>query len=425
MRIVGISAGASLCCPALATWLAGVGIASRIVDASVAPARDEIRILVAAEIADATVRDILIETTDGEPSLVRAVNGMPATIRFGFEDLAFGLAMIAELCRPVVRPAVGEPESAIYLKLAEKVANSDATVLVLGETGTGKEGVARFIHAVSPRADKPFIAVNCAALPDTMLEAILFGHAKGAFTGAAGASEGLFRAAEGGTLLLDEIAEMPLGLQAKLLRAIQEREVLPVGATKSVKIDVRIIAAANRELATEVAEGRFRADLYWRLNVMPLALKPLKARRLDIRAITAALILRHTREGESVAWPTANALDRLMAHEWPGNVRELDNVIQRALLLRMGDRIEADDLAIEVMHHAAPSLSLVGVAPVAAPAPVSAASLADVARASEMNAIRAALEAAGGKRLLAAAKLGISERTLRYRLAEMRELAAA
>jgi two-component system response regulator FlrC len=425
MRNVGISAGASLGCPALAAWLAGVGIASRIVDASVAPGRDEIRILAAAEVAHATVRDILIETTDGEPSLVRAANGMPARIRFGFEDMAFGLAMIAELCRPAVRPAVGEPESAIYLKLAEKVANSDATVLVLGETGTGKEGVARFIHAVSPRADKPFIAVNCAALPDTMLEAILFGHAKGAFTGAAGASEGLFRAAEGGTLLLDEIAEMPLGLQAKLLRAIQEREVLPVGATQSVKIDVRIIAAANRELATEVAEGRFRADLYWRLNVMPLALKPLKARRLDIRAITAALILRHTREGESVAWPTANALDRLMAHDWPGNVRELDNVIQRALLLRMGDRIEADDLAIEVMQHAVPSLSLVGAAPVAVATSVSAASLADVARASEMNAIRAALEATGGKRLLAAAKLGISERTFRYRLAEMRELAAA
>lgn len=425
MRIVGISAGASLCCPALAAWLAGVGISSRIVDASMTPARDEIRILAAAEIAHATVRDILIETTDGEPSLVRAVNGMPAQIRFGFEDMAFGLAMIAEFCRPAVRPAVGEPESAIYLKLAEKVANSDATVLVLGETGTGKEGVARYIHAVSRRADKPFVAVNCAALPDTMLEAILFGHAKGAFTGAAGASEGLFRAAEGGTLLLDEIAEMPLGLQAKLLRAIQEREVLPVGATQSVKIDVRIIAAANRELATEVAEGRFRADLYWRLNVMPLALKPLKARRLDIRAITAALILRHTREGESVAWPTANALDRLMAHEWPGNVRELDNVIQRALLLRMGDRIEADDLAIEVMHHAAPSLSLVGAAPVATAAAASAVSLADVARASEMSAIRAALDATGGKRLLAAAKLGISERTLRYRLAEMRELAAA
>jgi two-component system response regulator FlrC len=421
MEAIGISAVAALENPALSAWLSGVGIATRPVGVQQAPARDEVRILAASEIRHATVRDILIETTEGAPSLQLAAKGMPAIIRFGFEYMAFGLALVAELCRPAARPAVGEPESAIYLKLAEKVAASDATVLVLGETGTGKEGIARFIHAASPRADKPFVAVNCAALPDTMLEAILFGHAKGAFTGAAGASEGLFRAAEGGTLLLDEIAEMPLPLQAKLLRAIQEREVLPVGATQSVKIDVRIIAAANRELATEVAEGRFRADLYWRLNVMPLALKPLKARRLDIRAITAALILRHTREGESVAWPTANALDRLMAHEWPGNVRELDNVIQRALLLRMGDRIEADDLAIEIMHHAAPTLTVV---PAATPI-VRGANLADVARASEMEAIRAALDATGGKRLLAAAKLGISERTLRYRLAEMRELAAA
>jgi two-component system response regulator FlrC len=420
MNLIGISARAAQENPAIAAWLAGVDIVVRPIDVTVNAARDEVRILAASEISRATVRDILIETSENvAPSLILSSKGMPARISFGFEDMAFGLAMIAELVRPEARPAVGEPESAIYLKLAEKVAGSDATVLVLGETGTGKEGIARFIHASSPRADKPFVAVNCAALPDTMLEAILFGHSKGAFTGAAGASEGLFRAAEGGTLLLDEIAEMPIALQAKLLRAIQEREVLPVGATQPVKIDVRIIAAANRELAIEVAEGRFRADLYWRLNVMPLALKPLKARRLDIRAITAALILRHTRDGESVAWPTANALDRLMAHDWPGNVRELDNVIQRALLLRMGDRIEADDLAIEVMAHVAPQFSVVSnIAPVAG-------NLAEVARAFEAEAIRVALEETGGKRLLAAAKLGISERTLRYRLAEMRERQAA
>jgi two-component system, response regulator FlrC len=422
MTNFGISARAAQENPALSAWLAGVGIAVRPVNVQAQPARDEVRILAASEISHATVRDILIEM-DGEnaPSLIPSSKGMPARIRFGFEDMAFGLALIAELLRPASRPAVGEPESALYLKLAEKVAGSDATVLVLGETGTGKEGIARFIHASSPRAAKPFVAVNCAALPDTMLEAILFGHAKGAFTGAAGASEGLFRAADGGTLFLDEIAEMPIALQAKLLRAVQEREVLPVGATQPIKVDVRIIAAANRELAIEVQEGRFRADLYWRLNVMPLALKPLSARRLDIRAITAALILRHTRDGESVAWPTANALDRLMAHDWPGNVRELDNVIQRALLLRMGDRIEADDLAIEVMAQVQPQLNVVPmVAPVRA-----VANLAEVARASEQDAIRAALEETGGKRLAAAAKLGISERTLRYRLAEMRERQAA
>jgi two-component system response regulator FlrC len=424
MKSIGISTRAQQENPAISVWLAGVGIACRPIDAAGVPARDGVRILAADEISVATHRDILIETdNENAPSVILSSKGMPARIRFGFEDMAFGLAMIAELVRPAERPAVGEPESAMYLKLAQKVAGSDATVLVLGETGTGKEGIARFIHASSPRAGKPFVAVNCAALPDTMLEAILFGHARGAFTGAAGASEGLFRAADGGTLLLDEIAEMPLALQAKLLRAIQEREVLPVGATQPIRIDVRIIAAANRELAVEVAEGRFRADLYWRLNVMPLALKPLKARRLDIRAITAALILRHTREGESVAWPTANALDRLMAHEWPGNVRELDNVLQRALLLRMGDRIEAEDLAIEIMHEVAPALTLVTSTPAVAQ-PVREGSLFELAKASEMEAIRAALDETGGRRLLAAAKLGISERTLRYRLAEMRQLAA-
>jgi len=418
MTTIGISALAAQQNPAIGAWLAGIGIASRVVSAADTPDRGAVRILTGDEIRHATVRDILVEAVENDdPSLILSSNGMPARIRFGFEDMAFGLAMLAELLRPAIRPAVGEPESAIYLKLAEKVAGSDATVLVLGETGTGKEGIARFIHASSPRADKPFVAVNCAALPDTMLEAILFGHARGAFTGAAGASEGLFRAADGGTLFLDEIAEMPIALQAKLLRAVQEREVLPVGATQPIKVDVRIIAAANRELAIEVQEGRFRADLYWRLNVMPLALKPLKARRLDIRAITAALILRHTRSGESVAWPTANALDRLMAHDWPGNVRELDNVIQRALLLRMGDRIEADDLAIEQMVHVAPTLCVV--------TSTSPVRLAEVARDSEDDAIRAALDATGGRRLLAAAHLGISERTLRYRLAQMRERQAA
>jgi two-component system, response regulator FlrC len=423
---IGISALAAQENPAIGAWLAGIGIATRPVDVTIAPERDAVRIFTAGEIAHATVRDILLETGENlTPSLILSSNGMPARISFGFEDMAFGLAMIAELVRPAIRPAVGEPDSAIYLKLAEKVAGSDATVLVLGETGTGKEGIARFIHASSPRAAKPFVAVNCAALPDTMLEAILFGHAKGAFTGAAGASEGLFRAADGGTLFLDEIAEMPLALQAKLLRAVQEREVLPVGATQAVKVDVRIIAAANRELAIEVQEGRFRADLYWRLNVMPLALKPLKARRLDIRAITAALILRHTRQGETVAWPTANALDRLMAHDWPGNVRELDNVIQRALLLRVGDRIEADDLAIEVMAHAAPALTVVASAEPVRASVRTDVRLADAARDSEEDAIRAALDATGGKRLLAAARLGISERTLRYRLAQMRERQAA
>jgi two-component system response regulator FlrC len=289
---------------------------------------------------------------------------------------------------------------------------------VLGETGTGKEGIARFLHATSKRADAPFVAVNCAALPESMLEAMLFGHQKGAYTGAAGAGEGLFRAAEGGTLLLDEIAELPLPLQAKLLRALQEREVLPIGATKAVPIDVRVIAAANRDLATEVAQGRFRADLYWRLNVMPLMLKPLAERRLDVRAITATLMLRHLTPGESFPWPTQAAIERLMSHGWPGNVRELENVLQRAMLLRSGDRIDTHDLTIEAGTLAAAQSVRHSAKAAAAPA-----RLHDVARSSEYDAIEEALAATGGHRLRAAERLGISERTLRYRLAGMRAAA--
>jgi two-component system response regulator FlrC len=253
---------------------------------------------------------------------------------------------------------------------------------------------------------------------------MLFGHQKGAFTGAAGAGEGLFRAAEGGTLLLDEVAELPLPLQAKLLRALQEREVLPIGATKPVPINVRVVAAANRDLATEVAEGRFRADLYWRLNVMPLMLKPLAERRLDVRAITATLMLRHLTPGENFPWPTQAAIDRLMSHGWPGNVRELENVLQRAMLLRMTDRIEAHDLTIEAGTLAA--AQSVRHTPKAGPARVAAngtVRLAEAARASEYEAIEEALAATGGHRLRAAERLGISERTLRYRLAGMRAAA--
>jgi len=304
------------------------------------------------------------------------------------------------------------------MRLAQRIAASDATVLIQGETGTGKEGIARFLHDMSPRADRDFIAVNCAALPETMMEAMLFGHKKGSFTGAGASSEGLFLAANGGTLFLDEIAELPLALQAKLLRALQEGEVLPVGATHPVPIDVRVVAACNRDLATEAEAGRFRMDLYWRLNVMPLHLSALNARRGDVAAITAAFLLRHQPQGASssanFAWPTSAALNHLGAQSWPGNARELGNVLQRAIVLREGDRIDIADLSIAGSSAPAP------VRP--APAP---ARLHEVARASAMDAIRAALRDTGGHRARAARILGISERTLRYRLAEMRDLAMA
>jgi two-component system response regulator FlrC len=422
MGQIGLSERAAAVDPALAAWLGSIGLPPVRLSAEAPAPRDMIRILDAAEIAHATHRDILLSVRDGAPEYTAASKGMPARIGFGFADMAFGHALIAELVRPAGRPACGEPESAAFLTLVARIANADATVLVLGETGTGKEGLARFIHAMSPRSDAPFVAVNCAALPETMLEAMLFGHQKGAFTGAGGSGEGLFRAAEGGTLLLDEIAELPLALQSKLLRAIQEREVLPIGATKPIAINVRIVAAANRDLATEVAEGRFRADLYWRLNVMPLMLKPLAERRLDVRAITAALMLRHLMPGDSFPWPTNAAIDRLMSHGWPGNVRELENVLQRAMLLRSGDRVDANDLTIEAGTLAA-AQSVRHIHTAAPSQPVAPTRLADAARSSEMVAIEEALTATGGHRLRAAERLGISERTLRYRLAEMRAAA--
>ncbi|HWI86130.1 MAG TPA: sigma 54-interacting transcriptional regulator [Sphingomonas sp.] len=422
MTQIGLSEGAAAGNPPLASWLAGVGLPAVRIDAADAPPKGMIRIIAASERGCARHSDIIIDIRDGAPFFTAAAKGFPAEVAFGFEDMAFGHALIAELVRPNGRPACGEPESAGFLTLVARIAAHDATVLVLGETGTGKEGLARFIHARSPRSEGPFVAINCAALPETMLEAMLFGHQKGAFTGAAGAGEGLFRAAEGGTLLLDEVAELPLPLQAKLLRALQEREVLPIGATKPIAINVRVIAAANRDLATEVAEGRFRADLYWRLNVMPLMLKPLAERRLDVRAITATLMLRHLMPGEAFPWPTQSAINRLMSHGWPGNVRELENVLQRAMLLRSSDRIDAHDLTIEAGTLAAAQSvrHAVKTPPHAANAP---ARLAEVARSSEYDAIEEALAATGGHRLQAAARLGISERTLRYRLAGMRAAA--
>jgi two-component system response regulator FlrC len=401
---VKITKAAAEAHPALARWLTGAGLPLETGDAPQAT-----RILDVSEAEDARVGDVIIEQAEGAPSAVLGTATRAAHLRFGFDDMAFGYALAAELVRPRHRPACGEPESARLLAFADRIASSDATVLILGETGTGKEGLSRYIHATSPRANGPFIAVNCAALPETMLEAILFGHARGSFTGANSEGEGLFRAANGGTLLLDEVAEMPLALQAKLLRALQEKEVLPVGAVRAEPIDVRVIACANRDLSIEVAEGRFRSDLYWRLNVMPLKLEPLGARRLDIRAIAAAMVVRHTPAGAPVAWPTASALEILMAHSWPGNARELDNVLQRALLMREGDRIEAADLTIDT--------------PVSGPA-MQPGRLSDASRAVEAELIRSALKETNGHRIRAAERLGISERTLRYRLAEMRSVAA-
>lgn len=324
------------------------------------------------------------------------------------DDLAWAAALIAAHAAPG-RPAAADPASAALLALARKVGASPASVLIEGATGTGKEGLARLVHTASPRRSGPFVAVNCAALPEQMVEATLFGHERGAFTGAAMASPGLVRSAAGGTLFLDEVAELPLAAQAKLLRVLQEREVLAVGATRPQAVDVRIVAAGNRDLAAEVAAGRFRADLYWRLAVFPLKTLPLAARPDDIIAIAAHWLLGRAGGDGLVPWLAPCARAALRAHHWPGNVRELGNVLDRALVLCDGPDIRAQHLLIDP--------------PLAAPLPAAAAgaapALPGLMRAHEQDAIRRALASSASRRD-AARQLGISERTLRYKLASLR-----
>jgi len=346
---------------------------------------------------------------DGAPCAIPFRDGNPARLSFACQDAALGAGFATAMLRPGA-PVAADPESLALYTLAERIAASDITVLIGGPTGTGKEVLARAIHNGSPRADGPFIAINCAALPESMLEAMLFGHVKGSFTGASSGGDGFFRAANGGTLLLDEIAEMPIGLQAKLLRALQEREVVPIGATVAEKIDVRVIACANRNLQSEVAAGRFRADLYYRLSVFPLATRSLAERRGDIPALAAAMIVRHAGARPALPWLTAEALAMLERHDWPGNVRELENVIQRALLLSHGDVIDIGDIIFD-----RPSASI------ERSFADGSATLGKVVQMSEFAAIRDTLAACGGSRIETARRLGISERTLRYRLAKARE----
>ncbi|MBP5966018.1 sigma-54-dependent transcriptional regulator [Pseudomonas iridis] len=322
-------------------------------------------------------------------------------------------------------PIAVEPASAQLLELSARVARSDSTVLISGESGTGKEVLARYIHQQSHRATQPFIAINCAAIPDNMLEATLFGHEKGSFTGAIAAHPGKFEQADGGTILLDEISEMPLGLQAKLLRVLQEREVERVGGRKPITLDIRVVATTNRDLAAEVAAGRFREDLFYRLSVFPLAWRPLRERTADILPLAERLLTKHVNKMKHAAAklsPEAQAC--LTAYPWPGNVRELDNAIQRALILQQGGVIQPQDfcLAGPVMFAALP---------VSVPTPAvireveidadSAGALGDDLRRREFQMIIDTLRSERGRRKEAAEKLGISPRTLRYKLAQMRD----
>lgn len=373
-----------------------------------------------------------------EPSLTRISDGKIA-LRYASSALDEARAALIAATSHGGWPIARDIESLALLTLAERIAASEIPVLLEGPTGTGKEVFASFVHRMSARSAGPFVPVNCAAMPEAMLEGLLFGHRKGAFTGAAETREGLFKAADGGTLLLDEIGEMPLALQAKLLRVLQEGEVLPLGATKPVKVDVRIVAATNRTLANEVTAGRFREDLYYRLNVFPLALPALQARRADIAPLAFGMLLRHGARRALPSWISPAAIAALEAHHWPGNVRELENVIRRAILLA-GDAntIETEhvvfDQAPRPLVASLPSDAGADLIQSPSPAPVPSpattpgttprtgpSSLSDVAFQSEAQAIIRALDEHDGHRGKTAASLGISERTLRYRLASMRE----
>jgi DNA-binding NtrC family response regulator len=283
-------------------------------------------------------------------------------------------------------------------ELARRVARVDSTVLVTGESGVGKEGLARLIHDESARAGGPFVPLNCAAVPETLLESELFGHTKGAFTGAAADRAGLFESAQGGTLFLDEIGEVPLAMQVKLLRSLQEREVRRVGENKSRKVDVRVVAATNRNLAREVQAGRFREDLYYRLRVIELRVPPLRDRRDDVLPLARLFVARASeRLGRRISGLTPRAAQQLLRYDWPGNVRELENAIERAVVLADGARVDVDDLPEEV-----------GLALPDPSAPGRVRSLEDM----ERDYILAVLKAAGDNKTRAAEQLRIGTATL-------------
>jgi two-component system response regulator FlrC len=263
------------------------------------------------------------------------------------ENDNYGLEVLISYCIEGQKFITGSNESLNLKNLAKKVASTDVTVFINGPTGTGKEVVSNYIHDNSSRAEKPFVAVNCAAIPENMLEAILFGHEKGSFTGASNANKGIFRAADNGTLLLDEISEMPLSLQAKLLRVLQERKVTPVGGTRDVEINVRVIATTNRNMTEEVKKNKFRQDLYYRLNVFPIRTIDLSKRNEDIIPIAVAIIKKNCEDKKNFPYLNKAAQKILINHPWQGNVRELENVVLRALVLSNNQDIDEGHILVD------------------------------------------------------------------------------
>lgn len=318
--------------------------------------------------------------------------------------------------------------------LSSKVAKTDVTVLIQGASGTGKEVMAQYIHQNSLYHEGPFVAINCAAIPENMMEAMLFGYEKGAYTGAVQSMPGKFEQAQGGTLLLDEISEMDLGLQAKLLRVLQEKEVERLGSQQKIVLNVRILASTNRKLKDYVEQGLFREDLYYRLSVFPLTIPALKDRVGDILPLANQLMAKHSREGKVLPVFTAEAATMMQSYDWPGNVRELENVVQRALILQQNGIIFPDCLVFEgemegqllaLVNQAVIVDEIPTTAILPVQVPVATACLGDSVRSAEETIILQTLQDEKGSRKVTAEKLGISPRTLRYKIARMKEAGVA
>lgn len=363
---------------------------------------------------------VLITAYASVPKAVTAIQAGAAdyiTTPFTAEVL---LETVGRLCSKAIRGhdlVIADPLSHQLADLARRVANSAATVMISGDSGTGKEVFAKYIHESSPRAGRPFVAINCAAIPETMLESMLFGYEKGAFTGAVVSKPGKFEQANHGTLLLDEISEMDLGLQAKLLRVIQEKEVERLGSNRPVKLDVRLLATTNRNLKAEVKAGRFREDLYYRLNVFPIRLAALRQRPADIIPLAQKFIERY--QGSEQPRLTEGAMELLLQHPWQGNVRELENVIQRALIFSNGGTIDSSAIMFENLlvtedfndddyATAGENTSL---------------PLESGLKSLEQEIIIDAIS--NHNRKAAAEKLGISPRTLRYKIAQFKKAGVA
>ena len=342
-------------------------------------------------------------------------------------------------------PIMADQKTKDLYEVARRVAQAETTVLISGDSGSGKEVLSQFIHAQSGRRDGPFVAINCAAIPETMLEATLFGHEKGAFTGAYNSAPGKFEQANGGTLLLDEVSEMELGLQAKLLRVLQEREVERVGGRKTINLDVRVIATTNRNLRRHVEENKFREDLFYRLSVFPLNMPSLAERKGDIVALAEYLLEKHaSRMHQKAVRFNDQAKEKLLSYSWPGNVRELDNVVQRALIMCMGDMIHSTDLFFDQELHPRNENQPVTFRPTDAAFKNSSTDMVSTDMAStdtastdtvstdvgelnsglkrhELEKILEALDKTKGSKKDAADLLGLSPRTLRYKMAKFRE----